>query len=316
MRMIVTLFIVGSAIFAGYWAIAAQLITRFAPDTLAQTAHLAATPREVTGFPFAFRTELEDLTLKNQDQTFNWHVPLVALEAASHLPTRVDARFSRTQAIDYLGLRIALHHDGMHADLAVDHRLRVTSASGSIRSATATPPVFLQSLDGLQAVLKQAEGEQYTLNWTAQGLRLSPEARLALDPSGTHPEQIENLEFKADIAFAGPLALNAPMPQPLSISLRDIAVDWGEFTLSGDGQLQKAAAGGFDGTLSLRLQDWRVLHALLVDTGTIAPDAAMMAGMFLASQAEPGGTSIDLPLNVANSAVAFGPFVIGRLPRF
>ena len=316
MRLILTVCILGSAIFAGYWMISAQAITRYGPDALAQSPHIDAQPRDVRGFPFAFRTEFENLHWRSRDQALEWQVPLVALEAASYLPNRIQARLSPTQTLTYMGEQIVLQLDEMLARLDVDHTLTVTKAALTADSATATPAAYVQALDSLDAGLQRGDTNQYDLNVSAQGLHLSPDTRRVLDPMGNHPDQIALIAVDASVAFNGPLALNTPLPLPQTISVRDIRFDWGEFNLTGEGQLQLTASGGLDGTVALRLQDWRVLHALLVETGAITPDAAMMAGFFLGSQAEPGGDAINLTLNINESAVAFGPFVIGYLPRF
>jgi hypothetical protein len=316
MRLLVMLCIAVSVVCAGYWVIVAQLITRLAPDAVAQNRMLAADLQQVQGFPFAFRTTLENLTLRADDHLFVWQVPSVALQALSYQPNQVSATFSGGQTFDYLDLQVALAHDKMQADLAADHLLRITTATASATAIAVTPSMLIESLDSLQASVTQLKAERYSFSWTAAGLRLSPDMRLALDPMSNLPEQIAQFEFTADVTLDGPLALNRPMPNPHIITLRDLILDWGDFLLSADGQLRQSATGGYDGTLSIELEDWRVLHALLVDTGMIEPDAARMAGFFLGSQAQPGGTTLDLTLNVVDSIVAFGPFTLGRLPGF
>ncbi|MFU8899108.1 MAG: DUF2125 domain-containing protein [Roseinatronobacter sp.] len=314
MRLILKLCILGGAIFAGYWAISAHLITRYAPDMLAQSPRIAAQQGQVEGFPLAFRTELENLNVESRDQAFVWQVPRITLEAASYLPNRIQATVSPRHSLSYLGNHIDLTHEGMQAELVVDHLLRVSMAAFSLSSATATPGFFLREISSLNATLQSTEAESYRLDLSAQGLHLAPELRRILDPMDSHPEQITHSALHADLVFDGPLALNRPTAQLRQITIHDMQLDWGALTVSGHGQLQRAESGGLDGTLSLGLQDWRVLHAMLVQSGALDPDAAMMAGFFLGSQAEPGGTAIELVFNVTGSVIAFGPFILGQLP--
>jgi len=314
MRLILKLCILGSVIFAGYWAISAYLITKYGPDALAHAPRIAAQQGQVHGFPFAFRTELDNLHWHSSDQALGWQVPRITLEAASYLPNQIKATLSPSQSLTYMGQHFALNHDGMQAELVVDHLLSIGMAAFSLSSATATPGFFLREISSLNATLQSNEAESYRLDLSAQGLHLSPEFRRTLDPTESHPEQIAHSSLYADLVFDGPLALNRPTAQLRQISIHDMQLDWGALTVSGHGQLQRAASGGLDGTLSLGMQDWRVLHAMLVQSGALDPDAAMMAGFFLGSQAEPGGTAIELVFNVTGSVIAFGPFILGQLP--
>ncbi len=314
MRLILKLCILGGAIFAGYWAISAHLITRYAPDMLAQSPRIAAQQGQVEGFPLAFRTELENLNVQSRDQALVWQVPRITLEAASYLPNRIQATVSPRHRLSYLGNHIDLTHEGMQAELVVDHLLHVSMAAFSLHSATATPALALREIERLNATLQTTEDESYRLDLSAQGLHLAPEIRRILDPVENHPEQITHSALHADLVFDGPLALNRPTAQLRQITIHDMQLDWGALEVSGHGQLQRGASGGLDGTLTLGLPDWRVLHALLVQSGALDPDAAMMAGFFLGSQAEAGGTAIELVFNVTGSVIAFGPFILGQLP--
>lgn len=316
MRVIVTICIIGSAVFAGYWAISAQMIARITPDIFAQTHQVDAQTGKVSGFPFAFRTELEGLRWHSQDRTIIWHMPYVSFESASYQPNQISARFAPTHNLEYDSLPIELQQAAMVGNLAVDQNLNIVTAALSIDAATATPPVFLQEMDSLRVAMNRIEPDRYDLRFAAQGLHLSPELRRTLDPNGTHPEQIAYLALDAVAQFNAPLALNSPMPQPDRMDIRELQLDWGEMLVTGNGQLTLADTGGLDGTLSLTLDDWRVLHALLVETGTIDGEAAMMAGLFLGSQAQSGSTKITLTLNVSDSVVSLGPFALAQLPRF
>ncbi|TVP96353.1 MAG: DUF2125 domain-containing protein [Roseinatronobacter sp.] len=316
MRVILTICIIGSAVFAGYWVISAQTIARIGPDALAQTHRIDAQSGKVTGFPLAFRTEWEDLRWQNDDRTIVWHVPHVEFESASYRPNQISARFSPTHSVDYAGQPVELQHNAMVGNLSVDQSLSIVTAALNIDSATATPPLLLQDMDSLRVTMERTAPDRYDLSLAAQGLHLSPELRQAIDPRGSHPDQIAYLALTADTQFNAPLTLNSPMPLPHSMDIQSMRLDWGEMRVTGTGQLARAETGGLDGTLSLTLEDWRVLHALLVETGTIDGDAAMMAGLFLGSQAQSGSTQITLTLNVRDSVVALGPFTLAHLPRF
>jgi hypothetical protein len=316
MRLILKLFILGSAIFAGYWAISAYLITKYGPDALAQSPRIDAQQGQVHGFPFAFRTELDNVHWHSSDQALGWQVPRITLEAASYLPNQIKATLSPSQSLTYMDQHFDLNHDGMQAEIVVDHLLSIGMAAFTLHSATAKPALALREIERLHATVQSTGAESYRLDLSAQGLHLSPEFRRTLDPMESHPEQIAHTALHADLVFDGPLALNSPTAQLRQITIHDMQLDWGAVEVSGHGQLERAASGGLDGTLSLGLQDWRVLHAMLVQSGAIDTDAAMMAGFFLGSQAQPGGTAIELVFNVTGSVIAFGPFILGQLPPF
>ena len=316
MKRIVAVMVIAGALFASYWALAAQGITRFGPDALAQIGSVDARPGTVTGFPLAFRTDLENLQIQNRDQTLIWQVPLATIEAASYRPNHLTATLSQTQTLGYLGQSIALENEVMQIDLALDLNRNLLNANATLGNAKAAPALILSDLEMLQGSLQRRHTSAYTLDIMAQGLHLSPDLRRAMDPMGSHPEQIEHFALQTQIALDRPLALDGTTPTPQLIEIENMQLDWGAFKASGTGQLTRIETGGFDGNITLSLQDWRVLHTMLVETGMLDRDAAMMAGFFLGGQAEPGGTAITLTLNVSDSVVAFGPFVLGYLLRF
>lgn len=316
MRFLLRIFLIAALLFGGYWFFAAQMITRQGTAVMGNAAQLDGRVQPVTGFPMAFRTRIDDPALRSRDGFWGWSASEIALSSASYQPNRIRADFPTTQTIRLGGFDHALEARGMQGalDLGLDQTLR--AATLELDAAQLTPDAPLTDIGPSTLGLRQIDGARYLMDARIEDLTLAPATLALVSPDESLPDQIASIVLSAEVEFAEPLPLRAPWPEMREIDLRQARLDWGDLQGSLSGTITRNAAGLMDGQIALELEDWQPFHALLIAQGVLPPDAAMLAGMFLASQAAAGSNAVTLPLEMRESVLSLGPFALLQLPRF
>lgn len=314
MRLLLKLMLVVAIGFCAYWALAAQIIPRQGTQVLARTAGLEGTAGPVSGFPFAFQTRIEDAAWQDTHGQFRWQSAHLDVEAASYQPNRLRLAFPAPQMLDLAGQDLRLETAHQIIDATLNRDLSLAEGQITIRDMQITPPVTLTGFGALEGSLVQTEPMRFQADLEITDLALADILRLQIDPSQSRPDRIDRITLEAALTFAAPEG--APeMPPVLShLDLTGLHMTWSDLWLTLSGVLTRAPTGLFDGELSLHSPAWRDLHQALGDAGFLDSDAMMLAGMLLASQADPDTGAITLPLSVRQSTVALGPFVFGTLP--
>lgn len=314
MRALLTLILVASTGFAVYWAVAAQVIMRYGPGFLAEAHHVQARHGTVTGFPMAFRTELEDPEWQDAHGSLLWRTPRLEIQTPSYLPNRVRLNFPVSQMLEISGhsLRLETARQTITAVLRAD--LTLLEGQIEIAGLQSTPTVIMAGLEMLHATLVQNDAGQYAASLEVAELLLSDDLRQQIDPAQALPARIENISLDAGLTFTGPIALRDAAPSLQQLDLTSLRLDWGDLGLTLSGAVQRSDSGLFDGQLTLHSKTWQGLHKLLGASDLLERDAVMLAGMFLAAQADRETGEITLPLSVTQSTIALGPFVLGHLP--
>jgi len=300
----------------GYWFFAAQMIERQSAAMLARNPMVQGVAGSVSGFPLAFRSTLQDLEWRSRDGLRGWQADSLLLNAASYQPNRIHMRFPARQEIGLAGLTSELQTRMMEGEVTLGADLTLRAARVTLEDADVEPALLVDRLRGADVALEHVEGSVYTLTAMANALELAPALLSQIDPDDTLPDRLERFQLATNLSFDAPLNAQGQMPGLTSLVLSDAQLDWGPLQMQAEGQLTRNAQGALDGQIALRLQDWRPFHALLVANGTLPPDAAMMAGLFLASQAEAGSNAVTLPLEMRASVLSLGPFALLRLPPF
>ncbi len=309
MRVIVSLAI----IFCIYYAIAASYLSREVETFLAHEPSLSATPSRVSGFPNHISIGLDATTLENRSGMLRWRAGRVSLGASSLRPFDLSILFPDTQSLVVAGERHTLEGYRMMGTVQIGRGNRLQELALDTGSVQITPPLVISRLGAADLSLTPSDEGRHALELDLREIRLAPEIRSILDPSGTLPDQIAQLELRAIHSVALTPAPEGRVSHRVDIERLDLT--WGALSMQTEGTLTRDPADGhLDGTLTLTLQDWRPFHQLLTDTGLLAPDTAMMAGMFLSSIANEGGHAVSLPLTLRQSIVSLGPFGLVQLP--
>ena len=314
MRLLLTLILVVSAFFGAYWVVVAQMIPRYGADALAGTLQMQASPGRVSGFPLAFRTELADPAWRDAQGSVLWRTPRLDIQTPSYQPHRVQLDFPVPQFLELPGLSLQIDPEIQIITAVLQPDLTVREAQIEIETLQITPPVQIAGLHMLQGSLVQEEAGLYAATLAISDLRLSDDLRQKIAPSETLPALIDSITLDASLTFTAPFSLRDATPDLIAIEVTRLRLDWGDLALTLSGAVERSDSGLFDGQLTLHSNTWQGLHQLLGSSGLLARDAVMLAGMFLAAQADPGTGEITLPLSVTQSAIALGPFVLGYLP--
>ncbi len=310
--------ILAAALFWGvYWFAAAQIIEHQIKALVARNTLLAADATStVTGVPLGFHMTLRDVDWRSRDGLRAWQADAVTLDAASYWPNRIYIGFPEQQEIGLAGLTSRLHSTAMTAQTSFGADLILREALMTLGETRMEPPLFVDGLNGADMSLQRIESGTYSLSVQAGSLVFAAPVLAALDPDEILPDHLDGFQIDASLQFTGPIPLQGPLPRLTSMQVVNAQLDWGALKLTLDGQITRSEAGALDGQMILALQDWRPFHALLVSNGALPPDAAMMAGLFLAAQAQPGGHAVSLPLELRASVLSLGPFPVMRLPLF
>lgn len=316
MRLFLLLILSATLLFGGYWVFAAQMIERQGTALLARSAQLGGQMQPVTGFPRAFRTTIEAPLWRSRDGLSGWSAAELALAAASHQPNRISADFPTAQVLRLGGTDMAVDTQHMTGALALGADQSLRAVELQLGGAEFGPAAPLSAAGQSALNLRQIEGARYAVEAQINDLSLAPGTLTLIGSETDLPDLVARIAITAEAEFAHGLPLRTPWPDLQALDLTGAILDWGALQASMTGRLARSASGTMDGQIQLELQDWRPFHALLLAQGALPPDAAMLAGMFLAGQAAPGTHAVTLPLELRAQVLSLGPFALARLPQF
>jgi hypothetical protein len=111
------------------------------------------------------------------------------------------------------------------------------------------------------------------------------------------------------------LRLDARLDMPklgavLAVDLADLGLVWGQFSVTAKGRLARDDLGFVSGDITLAVQDWPKLPAILAGLGVISGDqiAVLQRGVAVL------GTSGEVRLKLADGKIWMGPILLGRAP--
>ena len=177
------------------------------------------------------------------------------------------------------------------------------------------------AMDALRLAVRQEDGEgfRYGLGAEATALALAgtPAVLLAKAGLADGPGRVR-LDADAVLDRALDRAAAEVPPRITTLSVRSLELDWGRLALRGTGDLRIGADGTPEGTIQLRLANWRDLPPLLVALGLIAAAEAPALTRTMGQLAllSGGKGDLSLPLSFTGGWVALGPLPLGPAPRF
>ena len=327
MRALMWIVAVLTALWCGYWFVGARVLTtegRAALDQMQQDGRLGYGTFSIGGFPARFEADLADLSLRDPAAGWAWSVPDVAVHALAYSPNRVIAVLPPEQRLRVAGQSLALTTEDMRASVAFG----LSSAVPLTHAEAVSGPLTARSdrgwslaMEALRLAARQEEGEgfRYRLGAEATALTLdgAPAAVLAKAGLAEGPGRVR---LDADAVLDRALDRSAAElpPRVTALSVRSLELDWGRLALRGAGDLRIGAEGVPEGTIQLRLANWRDLPPLLVALGLIAAAEAPALTRTMGQLAllSGGKGDLSLPLSFTGGWVALGPLPLGPAPRF
>ncbi len=314
MRVVLGLGLLAVALLSAWWALAAHLTPREANARLNANPALTGEMGRIHGFPLRFETEIRGLTWQSARGGLGWQADPLRLEASSLTPWQLRAQFPPEQVVELNGQPLPLHSRAMEGTITLSRGITLAAADLSLSGARLATVPGEVTLDTLSADLRQIDGPHHALDLDAKALALPRSLLDLIDPEQHLPATLDRLKASARLGFDAPIDPRRPASRLEEVHIEGLQADWGPLSIGLSGEVSRDAQGLLDGGLQLLLSDWQVLHRMLVATGLLAPDMAMMAGMVLASQAAPGTSEVTLTLTLARSMVSIGPLPLAQLP--
>lgn len=320
MRLILATILLAAIGYSAYWHITARNLDSQISATLAHSSSFGASDYDLGGFPHRFDLTLHSPHLHTPDRSVNWQGAVLNIHALSYQPHHVIAVFPPEQVLDLHGQEWTLRSPDARASL-----VSARNQSGDVDRANLvfdTPEITHQSVthtaDSLRASFNRSDDHeaQYEVALELSGLRPDATVLAGLDPNGTLPPMLARSRILATLAYDRPLRVADDPPALREITIDEMGLIWGDIAIQATGRLRPDIGGTLSGQLDLRINNWDELLQLLVAASVMAPDAAQMAQMLLTSMSDRETGHLDLPLQVRQSVMSFGPVSLGRLPRF
>lgn len=327
MRALMWIVAVLTVIWCGYWFVGARVLTnegRAVLDRMQQDGRLGYGTFSIGGFPARFEAVLADLSLRDPAAGWAWSVPDLAVHALAYSPNRVIAVLPPVQRLRVAGESLALTTEDMRASVAFGLSSAVPLTHAEVVSAPLTARSdrgWSLAMEALRLAVRQEEGEgfRYRLGAEATALTLDGAPAVMLAKAGL-AEGPGRVRLDADAVLDRALDRSAAElpPRVTALSVRSLELDWGRLALRGAGDLLIGADGTPEGTIQLRLANWRDLPPLLVALGVIAEAEAPALTRTMGQLALLSGATGDLslPLSFTGGWVALGPLPLGPAPRF
>lgn len=329
MRRILVFVAAAALAWGGYWwsgATAMERGFRAWLDARAAEGWVASYEAvETRGFPSRFDTSFEGLRLRPPGASWTWEAPLFQTLMLSYAPNRAVAAWPGPQTILTPAGRIDLEGRRMRASVrlgvaaslpleefrAVAEGLEIRGKAGWTLSAEEM---------SLATVATPTAPDGQRLGIRVRGLESPPAVRALVDPLGLMPDALDGLHIDADLGFDAPWdrhALEDRPPRLTEIGLRDASLAWGELSLAAEGDVEIGADGMPAGRITVRIEDWRALLALLGATGVLREGVAPLTerAMEVLAGLSPDPDVIEAPLSFQRGYVSFGPIPLGPAPR-
>ncbi|MDV7271291.1 DUF2125 domain-containing protein [Thioclava sp. A2] len=318
MRKLIVLVAGLAGLYAGYWTLGAVVLRQGSEAALAQArADGWADTEEISlaGFPSRFDLSFSAPHLRSPDGQVEWSAPVAQALALSYQPNAVILWAAPEQELRVGRQKFVLKNDDMRASVraGLTPDLPLALASLVVKEPRITP-------DGMGAAAKATElrasiaaleggtAPSYRIGFEMTGLALPPEISA---------EAVGRVFLDGVAQFAAPLDRHlTAAPRPLALDISSAQLLWGDRRLDAEGRLTLAADGIPEGTINLKLGNWRDWLAKAEALGLLDPRRKPMLesiGQMMAQQSADG--TVPLPLVFARGQIRLGPIPLGPAPR-
>jgi hypothetical protein len=275
----------------------------FVASSRAEGWRIAAGEPRAEGFPFAARLRIAGVEIAHDTLPLpggmSYGAEIVQVELKFTAPTHIVLR--PTGAM-HLRLGVGPDIDFTAQDLVLRAAFARSEADLAGLKLQATTPIGPITVGELHASLITPE----------PGNPPSGSLRLALDAIDLPPDSKATL-IAARLDHA---ALDASLDNAI-LTVRSLALAWGQLSLTGQGKLQPDAQGQPSGEAKLHLSGALETIDTLTTAGQIAPRDAATAKTVLALLQRPGPDgkqAVELPLKLRDRLLSVGGFPVTRLP--
>lgn len=131
---------------------------------------------------------------------------------------------------------------------------------------------------------------------------------------------LDTLELRARVTFDKPWdrsALETARPQPRRVVLNLADARWGRLRILAAGEFEVDAQGQPDGTVTLKVDNWREMLEMARQSGALPPEAVGPAERALRLLSGIGGNpdALDARITLSGGYMSFGLIPLGPAPR-
>ncbi len=327
MRKLLALVLVAAGLWGGYWFVGATVLKRQAAVFFDSAAANGLTAQRqtiaVAGFPNRFDLTVDGVEIADPTTGFGWKAPFVQLLTLTWKPWHIIAALPNEQVITTPDQAVTVTSSRMMASV----HLHPTATLGLYETRLEAAALGLASDLGwsvgveklFASTLENADDPAVQRVGVSAG-NLSPDTAVIAALSATDlPGVIETVHLDANISLSAPLQLNAvPPPVVLGFDIKDARMVWGALKITATGALNAGPDGVAAGTITIRIDGWRRLPAVLAALGWVSPDMApnIERGLEVMAKAGPNPDILELLLVSADGRLSLGPFPLGAAPQF
>jgi hypothetical protein len=324
MRALLWVVLAAAALWSGYWFVGSAAVERGAVRWFDQATAQGLVAQNagirVAGYPNRFDLTVTAPAVRDPASGYGWAGGDLRLLAMTWKPWHLIALAPETQVIttplgdvtvtatDLRGSLVL--HPG--TDLALDRTvveataLTVTGPTGTASAASAR---FATAEDP-----SRRNSHRIGLQVTDIVPDLAVQAALP-----DLPARIGGLHLDATVLLSAALDRHAgdTRPEVTGLILDDAQLDWGPLQVTAKGTLATVSDGTAEGQIDLRIENWRLLPAVLGQTGAIDPVLAPTVLRAMEIMAE-GGKDPDIletALTFRDGWTRLGDLPIGPAPR-
>ena len=321
MRALLWVVLAVAALWAGYWFVGSQAVTRGAEQWFANAASQGLQAQNdglrVAGFPNRFDLTVTEPRILDPASGYGWQGTDLRLLAMTWKPWHLiglapDASIITTPLGDFTvtasDLRGSLMlHPG--TDLAVRNTvieatdLAVVGPLGQLSVANAS---FATAED-------TSRQHSHRIGVRITGLTPDPAISAALPDL---PAVLSVLRVDAYLLLTAALDRRAATTRPevTGLVLDEARLDWGPLQVTASGSLAAVSDGTAEGRIDLKIENWRLLPAVLGQAGLI--DAVLVPTVLRALEIMAAGSpNLDTALTFKSGLARLGPLPIGPAPR-
>lgn len=325
MRALLAIIILAALGWSGFWlfqstmrdrALSQWLAARQAEGWIAEAADIS-----VAGFPNRVDTTITDLRLADPDAGWRWDADALQILSLTYAPHRMIAVLPGEQTFTTALQTIMSRSDKLRGSVAFrpTPRLELDHATFEIGNMEVSSSLGWRAHVG-SAILASRQGTEpfaHDIAFTAQDLALPLDLPAADD---VLPPSIQSFALDTTVGFDRPwdrASVEGENPRITDIAVRALTVEWGELRLSGSGAVKTGPDGYAEGSIDLKVRNWRRMLDVARASGAIDATALGAAQAGLGLMARMGGDPemLSATLTFADGVMRLGPIPLGPAPR-
>lgn len=309
MRALTIVVLVVSGLWFGYWVIASRGldtgVTGWLQDLQADGAAVQWSDLSVQGFPNRFDLTISDPVIGSAD-TVQWRADFFQMLTLSYAPYHLIAVWPDSQTLILPQQTLTLTNQKARASvrfrpvpaLPLDH-IELVVDQGNLSSTLGWVVGFDQARFATRPRPDITNAHEIGLD--ISGLRPPATLRTAINADEPLPETVGTIH--ADITLQPDIPLDRHSfsgdgPHITRLEIADIRLEWGSIRVEARGSLTRNILGKGEGTITLRLTDWRGLFALLQASGAVDTVSlnTLTRGLEVLETLDPDPAILDLPI--------------------